>query len=68
MLVSSVDTTDIDLFPLNGDIVGFENGLDGLRNLQTDTITYNLTYESTSCTSQKLYIRILVPKKNENDH
>lgn len=46
MLVSSIETADIDLFPLNGDVVSFEDGLDGLCDFQTDTITYNSNHES----------------------
>ena len=40
-LVSGVDTADIDLFPLNGHILGLEDGLHGFRNLSTDTVTYS---------------------------
>lgn len=38
-LVSGVDTADIDLLPLNGHIVGLEDGLHRLSNLSTDTVT-----------------------------
>ena len=34
-----LDTGDVDLLPLNGDIVGLEEGLDRFGNLCTDTIT-----------------------------
>lgn len=40
MLVSRVNTANIDLFPLNGDVICLENGLDGLRNFHTNTVTY----------------------------
>lgn len=40
MLVAAVDTADIDLLPLNGDVVCLEDGLDGLGNLGADTITF----------------------------
>lgn len=34
-----VETRDLDLLPLNGDIVGLEDGLDALGDLGTDTVT-----------------------------
>ena len=34
-----LDTGDLNLLPGNGDIVGLEDGLDGLGNLGTDTVT-----------------------------
>jgi hypothetical protein len=37
--VAGVDTRDIDLFPLNGNVVRLEDLLDGLRDLSTDTVT-----------------------------
>lgn len=35
----TLETRDLDLLPLNGDVVGLEDGLDGLSNLGTDTVT-----------------------------
>jgi hypothetical protein len=35
----ALETRDLDLLPLNGDVVGLEDGLDGLGNLGTDTVT-----------------------------
>lgn len=35
----ALHTRDLDLLPLNGDVVGLEDGLDGLGNLGTDTVT-----------------------------
>lgn len=35
----ALETRDLDLLPLNGDVVGLEDGLDGLSNLGTDTVT-----------------------------
>lgn len=35
----ALETGDLDLLPLNGDVVGLEDGLDGLGNLGTDTVT-----------------------------
>jgi hypothetical protein len=35
----ALETGDLDLLPLNGDVVGLEDGLDRLGNLGTDTIT-----------------------------
>lgn len=40
VLATGFDTGDIDLLPLNGHIVGLEDGLDRLGNLSTDTVTY----------------------------
>jgi hypothetical protein len=39
MLVASVYTCDIDLFPLDRYVVGFEDGLDGLCDFGADTVT-----------------------------
>jgi hypothetical protein len=39
VLVAGVYTTDINLLPLNGYIVGLEDSLDRLRNFGTDTVT-----------------------------
>lgn len=39
VLASSLHTRDIDLLPLDGHIVGLEDGLDRLGNLSTDTVT-----------------------------
>lgn len=38
-LTTILNTSDIDLLPLNGDVVGLEDGLDGLGNLGTDTVS-----------------------------
>ena len=38
MLISSIDPSDVDLFPLNGNIVRLENRFDGFRNLGADSI------------------------------
>ena len=43
VLVTGVNTANIDLLPLNGNVVGLEDGLDRLRNLGTDTVTYCLS-------------------------
>lgn len=40
MFAARVHTGDIDLFPLNGDVVGFEDGLDGFGDLGSDTVTW----------------------------
>lgn len=37
----ALETGNLDLLPLNGDVVGLEDGLDRLGNLGTDTITGN---------------------------
>jgi hypothetical protein len=37
--ITSLDTGDVDLFPLNGDIVCLEDLLDRLGDLSTDTVT-----------------------------
>lgn len=39
VLVACVHTSDVDLLPLNGNVVGLENSLHGLSNLSTDTVT-----------------------------
>ena len=39
VLAARLHAGDIDLLPLNGNIVGLEDGLDRLRNLSTDTVT-----------------------------
>ena len=38
---AAVDTGHVHLLPVNGDIVGLENGLDGLGDFGTDTVTGN---------------------------
>lgn len=43
VLAAVLHAGDIDLLPLNGDIVGLEDGLDRLGNLGTDTVTYCLS-------------------------
>ena len=43
MLVARINAADVDLLPLNGDIVGLEDGLDRFGNLGTDTVTYCLS-------------------------
>lgn len=40
MFVSTLDSRDVDLFPLNWDIVGFEDGLNRLSDFGTNTIPY----------------------------
>ena len=40
MLVTGLDTRNVDLFPLDGDIVGPEDGLDRLGDLGANTVTY----------------------------
>lgn len=39
VLVTGVNTANIDLLPLNGNVVGLEDGLDRLGDLSTDTVT-----------------------------
>jgi hypothetical protein len=39
VLVAAVDTGNIDLLPLDGYVVGLEDGLDRLGNFSTDTVT-----------------------------
>lgn len=39
VLVTGVNTANIDLLPLNGDVVGLEDGLDRFGDLSTDTVT-----------------------------
>lgn len=39
MLASALDTGHVDLFPLDGYVVGLEHGLDCLGNFATDTVT-----------------------------
>jgi hypothetical protein len=39
VLVASLYSRDIDLFPVYWDVVGLEDGLDRFRNFSTDTIT-----------------------------
>ena len=39
VLVACVHTSDVDLLPLNGHIVGFEDSLYRFSNLSTDTVT-----------------------------
>lgn len=39
LLAALLDTRNLDLLPVNGDVVGLEDGLDRLGNLTTDTIT-----------------------------
>lgn len=43
VLAAVLHAGDVDLLPLNGDIVGLEDGLDRLGNLSTDTVTYCLS-------------------------
>jgi hypothetical protein len=43
VLAAVLHAGDIDLLPLNGNIVGLEDGLDRLGNLGTDTVTYCLS-------------------------
>lgn len=38
-LTTILNTSDVDLLPLNGDVVRLEDGLDGLGNLGTDTVS-----------------------------
>ena len=40
VLVASVDTADVDLLPLDGDVIGLEDGLDRLGDLSTNSVTY----------------------------
>jgi len=39
VLVTGVNTANIDLLPLNGNVVGLEDGLDRFGDLSTDTVT-----------------------------
>jgi len=39
VLVAGVDTTDIHLLPLDRDVVGLEDGLDGFRHFGTNSVT-----------------------------
>lgn len=41
VLVAGLDTGDIDLLPLDWDIVGLEDGLDRLGDLSSDTVTWD---------------------------
>lgn len=43
VLAAVLHAGDVDLLPLNGNIVGLEDGLDRLGNLGTDTVTYCLS-------------------------
>lgn len=38
MLISRLDSSNVDLLPLNRYIIGLEDGLDGFGNLSTNTI------------------------------
>lgn len=38
MLVSGVNAANIHLLPFNGNIIGFENGLNGFSNFGTDSV------------------------------
>ena len=49
MLVTGINTGDVDLFPFYGYVVGFEDGLDGLGNLGTDTVAYTNGFVSILC-------------------
>lgn len=40
-VAASLDTRDLNLLPLDGDVVGLEDGLDRLGNFGTDTVTGN---------------------------
>lgn len=42
MLVSRLDSSDVDLLPLNGYIIGLEDSLDGFRHLSTNTVACQL--------------------------
>lgn len=46
VLVSSVDTANINLLPLNRHIVGFEDSFDGFRDFSTNTITYETRFKA----------------------
>mgnify|MGYP006876444500 FL=1 len=39
VLVTGVNTANIDLLPLNGNVIGLEDGLDRFGDLSTDTVT-----------------------------
>ena len=40
MLISRFDTRNINLLPLDGHVIGFEDCLNGFGHLSTDPITY----------------------------
>ncbi len=40
MLISSLNSSDVDLLPLNRNIIGFEDGLNGFGNLSPNTVAY----------------------------
>lgn len=46
VLVSAHDTSNIDLLPLNGNIVGLEDRLDRVGDLSTNTITWDVCQNS----------------------
>ena len=50
MLISRLDSGDVDLLPLNGYIIRLEYCLDGFGNLSTDTVACN--YKSAASTSE----------------
>lgn len=52
MLVAGLDTCYIDLFPFDWYIVCFEDCLDCLSDLGTDTITYSSTVKITDRSSR----------------
>ena len=41
MLIASIHSAHVNLFPLDGNIIGLENSFDRFGNLGTDTITCN---------------------------
>ena len=45
VLVAGSYTRNVDLLPFHGDIVGFEDGLDGFGYFGTDTITCKKSYQ-----------------------
>ena len=50
MLISRLDSGDVDLLPLNGDIIRLEYCLDGFGNLSTNTVT--CYYKSAASTEE----------------
>lgn len=39
VLISRIKTRNIDLLPLDGYVVGFEDSFDSFRNLRSDAVT-----------------------------
>lgn len=52
MLISGLNTSNVDLLPLNGNVVGFENGFDRLGNLSANAVTCQ------ACMSEIAFLRL----------